>query len=84
MLGFEQIIAGLTNTNVLVMVRCFIGITHATWTGNMDSTAGAISEGRIINLIDLIRQRGELLLLVSVLLVFGVLTLICRAAAPLC
>jgi|SRR5882724_691048 len=59
MLGFEQIIAGLTNTNVLGDgTGALFGITHATWTGNMDSTAGAISEGRIINLIDLIRQRG--------------------------
>lgn len=59
MIGFEQIVAGLTNTNVLGDgTGALFGITHATWTGNMDSTAGAISEGRIINLIDAIRQRG--------------------------
>lgn len=59
MIGFEQIVAGLTNTNVLGDgTGALFGITHATWTGNLDSTAGAISEGRIINLIDAIRQRG--------------------------
>lgn len=59
MIGFEQIVAGLTNTNVLGDgTGALFGITHATWTGNMDTTAGAISEGRIINLIDLVRQRG--------------------------
>jgi hypothetical protein len=57
--GFEQIVAGLTNTNVLGDgTGALYNITHATWTGNMDSTAGAISEGRMINLVDLIRQRG--------------------------
>jgi hypothetical protein len=57
--GFEQLIAGLTNTNALgTGTGALYNITHSTWTGNMDSTAGAISEGRMINLIDLIRQRG--------------------------
>ncbi len=57
--GFEHMVAGLTNTNVLgTGTGALYGITHSTWTGNMDSTAGAISEGRMINLIDLIRTRG--------------------------
>jgi hypothetical protein len=57
--GFEHMVAGLTNTNVLGNgTGALYNITHSTWTGNMDSTAGAISEGRMINLIDLIRTRG--------------------------
>lgn len=57
--GFEHMVAGLTNTNVLgTGGGALYGITHPTWTGNMDSTAGAISEGRMINLIDAIRTRG--------------------------
>ncbi len=57
--GFEQMVAGLTNTNVLgTGGGALYGITHSTWTGNVDSTAGAISEGRMINMIDLIRTRG--------------------------
>jgi hypothetical protein len=57
--GFEQLVAGLTNTNALgTGTGALYNITHSTWTGNMDSTAGAISEGRMINLIDLVRQRG--------------------------
>ena len=57
--GFEQIVAGLTNTNALgTGTGALYNITHSVWTGNMDSTAGAISEGRMINLIDLIRTRG--------------------------
>jgi hypothetical protein len=57
--GFEQMVAGLTNTNVLgTGTGALYGITHSTWTGNMDSTPGAISEGRMINMIDSIRQRG--------------------------
>jgi hypothetical protein len=57
--GFEMMIAGLTNTNVLgTGGGALYNITHSTWTGNMDSTAGAISEGRMINLVDAIRTRG--------------------------
>jgi hypothetical protein len=57
--GFEHMVAGLTNTNVLGDgTGALYNITHSTWTGNMDSTAGAISEGRMINLVDLIRTRG--------------------------
>ncbi len=59
--GFEQIIAGLTNTNALgTGGGALYGITHSVWTGNMDSTAGAISEGRMINLVDVIRRRGSM------------------------
>ena len=57
--GFEHIVAGLTNTNALgTGGGALFNITHTTWTGNMDSTAGAISEGRMINMIDEIRKRG--------------------------
>lgn len=59
MVGFEQMVAGLTNTNALgTGGGALYNITHSTWTGNMDSTAGAISEGRMINMIDAIRTRG--------------------------
>jgi hypothetical protein len=57
--GFEHMVAGLTNTNALgTGTGALYNITHSTWTGNMDSTAGAISEGRMINLVDAIRTRG--------------------------
>ncbi len=57
--GFEHIVAGLTNTNALgTGTGALYNITHSTWTGNVDSTSGAISEGRMINLIDTVRQRG--------------------------
>lgn len=57
--GFEHIVAGLTNTNALgTGGGALYNITHPTWTGNMESTAGAISEGRLINMIDKIRTRG--------------------------
>ena len=57
--GFEQLVAGLTNTNALGDgTGALYNITHATWQGNMDSTAGAISEGRMINMIDTIRKFG--------------------------
>lgn len=59
MVGFEHMVAGLTNTNALgTGGGALYNITHSTWTGNMDSTAGAISEGRMINMIDAIRTRG--------------------------
>lgn len=59
MVGFEQMVAGITNTNALgTGGGALYNITHSTWTGNMDSTAGAISEGRMINMIDAIRTRG--------------------------
>lgn len=58
-IGFEHMIAGLTNNNALGDgTGALYNITHPTWTGNMDSVAGTISEGRMINLIDLIRTRG--------------------------
>lgn len=57
--GFEHMVAGLTNTNALgTGGGALYNITHSTWTGNMDSTAGAVSEGRMINMVDVIRQRG--------------------------
>lgn len=57
--GFEHMVAGLTNTNALgTGGGALYNITHSTWTGNMDSTAGAISEGRMQTMIDAIRQRG--------------------------
>lgn len=58
-IGFEHMVAGLTNTNALGDgTGALYGITHSTWQGNVDSTAGAISEGRMINMIDLIRTKG--------------------------
>lgn len=57
--GFEHMVAGLTNTNVLGDgTGALYGITHGSWVGNLDSTAGAISEGRIINLVDAVRRQG--------------------------
>lgn len=57
--GFEQITAGITANNALGNGGGpLYAITHSTWTGNVDSTAGAISEGRMINMVDLIRTRG--------------------------
>jgi hypothetical protein len=58
--GFEQIVAGLAATATALGngAGALYNITHATWTGNMDTTAGAISEGRMINMIDAIRTRG--------------------------
>jgi hypothetical protein len=58
--GFEQIVAGLASTATALGngAGALYNITHGTWTGNMDTTAGAISEGRMINMIDTIRQRG--------------------------
>lgn len=57
--GFQQIVAGITDSNALgTGGGALYNITHSTWTGNMDSTAGAISEGRMINLIDKVRTRG--------------------------
>jgi len=57
--GFQQMVAGITDTNALgTGGGALYNITHSVWTGNMDSTAGAISEGRMINLVDKIRTRG--------------------------
>lgn len=58
-IGLQQIVAGITDTNVLGDgTGSLYGITHSTWTGNMDTTAGAISEGRMTNMVDTIRTRG--------------------------
>jgi hypothetical protein len=58
--GFEQIVAGLASTATALGngAGALYNITHGSWTGNMDTTAGAISEGRMINMIDAIRTRG--------------------------
>jgi hypothetical protein len=58
--GFEQIVAGTATTATALGngAGALYNITHATWTGNLDTTAGAISEGRMLNMVDLIRQRG--------------------------
>jgi hypothetical protein len=58
--GFEQIVAGLT-ANPTALGNgggALYNITHGTWTGNMDTTAGTISEGRMTNMVDVIRSRG--------------------------
>jgi hypothetical protein len=58
--GFEQIVAGLATTATALGngAGALYNITHGTWTGNLDTTPGAISEGRMINMIDTIRTRG--------------------------
>lgn len=58
--GFEQIVAGLATTATALGNGggALYNITHSTWTGNMDTTAGAISEGRMLQMIDAIRTRG--------------------------
>lgn len=58
--GFQQLVAGLASTATVVGngAGALFNITHGTWTGNMDTVAGAISEGRMINMIDTIRTRG--------------------------
>lgn len=58
--GFQQLVAGLATTATALGTGAgaLFNITHGTWTGNMDTTAGAISEGRMINMIDTIRTRG--------------------------
>lgn len=58
--GFQQIVAGLATTATALGTGTgdLYNITHATWTGNMDTTAGAISEGRMLGMIDTIRTRG--------------------------
>jgi hypothetical protein len=58
--GFQQIVAGLASTATALGTGAdaLYNITHGTWTGNLDTTAGAISEGRMTNMIDTIRTRG--------------------------
>jgi hypothetical protein len=58
--GFQQIVAGLASTATVLGngAGALFNITHGTWTGNMDTTAGTISEGRMLNMIDTIRTRG--------------------------
>ena len=58
--GFEQIVAGLASTATALGngAGALYNITHGTWTGNMDTVAGTISEGRMISMIDAIRTRG--------------------------
>jgi hypothetical protein len=58
--GFQQMVAGLASTATALGTGggALFNITHSTWTGNMDSTSGAISEGRMLNMIDTIRTRG--------------------------
>ncbi len=58
--GFQQLIAGLATTATALGtgLTALFGVTHATWTGNIDTTAGAISEGRMIKYVDDVRKRG--------------------------
>jgi hypothetical protein len=57
--GFEEIVMGVTDTHVDgTGTGALYNITHSTWTGNVDSTASAISEGRMIAMVDKIRTRG--------------------------
>lgn len=51
--GFESIVIGSGSGG-----GALFNITHDIWTGNVDSTSGALSEGRMINMIDRIRRRG--------------------------
>jgi hypothetical protein len=50
--GFEQIL------NISGDWDELYNITHSIWTGNIDSTGGALSEGRMIAMVDTIRRRG--------------------------
>jgi hypothetical protein len=58
--GFQQLVAGLATTATALGtgLTALYGVTHPTWTGNIDTTAGAISEGRMIKYIDDVRKRG--------------------------
>jgi hypothetical protein len=58
--GFQQLVAGLATTATALGtgLTALFGVTHATWTGNLDTTAGAISEGRMIKYVDDVRKRG--------------------------
>jgi hypothetical protein len=58
--GFQQLVAGTATTATALGTGggALFNITHGTWTGNMDTTAGTISEGRMLNMIDTIRTRG--------------------------
>lgn len=51
--GFESIVIGNGTGG-----GALYNITHAVWTGNVDSTAGALSEGRMISMVHKIRTRG--------------------------
>lgn len=52
--GFEQIVIGPNGDGT----GALFNITHPIWTGNVDDTSGALSEGRMINMVDRIRRRG--------------------------
>jgi hypothetical protein len=52
--GFDSIILGTGGDGTGALYN----ITHAVWTGNVDSTVSAISESRMINMVDRIRNRG--------------------------
>jgi hypothetical protein len=58
--GFQQIVAGTASTATALGTGAgaLYNITSPLWTGNLDTTAGAISEGRMINMVDNIRKRG--------------------------
>lgn len=57
--GFDQIVLGLTDDHSEGDgTGALYNITHSLWTGNVDSTAGALSEGRMINMVHEIRRRG--------------------------
>lgn len=49
--GFKQIV---DNTGFPTLYN----INHAVWTAEVDATAGALSEARMINMVDRIRKRG--------------------------
>jgi hypothetical protein len=51
--GFESIVIGNGTGG-----GALYNITHAVWTANVDSTAGVLSEGRMINMVHRIRRRG--------------------------
>lgn len=50
--GFDQILNTSGDFDTLY------NITHSIWTANIDDTSGALSEGRMINMIHDIRRRG--------------------------
>jgi hypothetical protein len=52
--GFADIVIGPNGDGT----GALFNITHPTWTGNVDTTAGALTEARMIAMVHRIRERG--------------------------
>ncbi len=59
-IGFQQIVAGLATTATALGTGTdtLYNISHPVWQGNLNVTAGAISEGVMLQMIDQIRTKG--------------------------